>query len=515
MGADNLAGFHRWDRWRTHPRDGAGRRAGAAGRAAPGRAVAGGAGLRALAGAAAVGRGARRHARRRPGCCCRGRCSTSPRPSSGRAGAGSAERGPAVSRIDRRALLLGAAAALAAPALPRPAWAAALGGVARGDPRRLGARRGQRLRGRRPRRRGDAHRGARRGRRPAAGLGRQDRHHALRARRARPRLPLPHPGAGGGAGRGRAAARRPGARGRRRPGARHRPARRGWWRRCRRAGIDRVEGRFLVADGALPFARRRGARPAGGRRLQPDALGDEPQLQPRAAELGAGAGAGRSARPGAKLVVPVAGIGGAVGDGPIRHRFEDGREVWSLPAAPGERARQRLAAGAGAGRLRRRGLRRAGGAGRADAAGGRGGGARRRAPRWRCSDSPALEPAAARHAALLDQPDRRGGRAPRQPGARRGARRRSPPRRRRWAAGRGQRFGLPAAAFVDHSGPRRRLAGGAGGDGGGAAPGRWRSPRCCRPRPVLGRGRQAGGPRGRGGGEDRHAVLRLRRSPAT
>ena len=44
MGADNLAGFHRWDRWRTIialvPVGGAG----AAGRAAQGRAVAGGAG---------------------------------------------------------------------------------------------------------------------------------------------------------------------------------------------------------------------------------------------------------------------------------------------------------------------------------------------------------------------------------------------------------------------------------------------------------------------------------------
>ena len=58
MGADNLAGFHRWERWPEIMATRAGGRAGAAGRPAPRRALAGGAALRALA-AAAV-RGARR-----------------------------------------------------------------------------------------------------------------------------------------------------------------------------------------------------------------------------------------------------------------------------------------------------------------------------------------------------------------------------------------------------------------------------------------------------------------------
>ena len=54
-----------------------------------------------------------------------------------------------------------------------------------------------------------------------------------------------------------------------------------------RAGRGTVPGR----RGRPALRRRRGAGPAGGRRLQSDDLGAEPQLQPRAAELGAGAGA--------------------------------------------------------------------------------------------------------------------------------------------------------------------------------------------------------------------------------
>ncbi len=57
MGADNLAGFHRWDRWEEIMAGSAGRRAGAAGPAARRRAVADGAPVRALA--AAGGAGAR------------------------------------------------------------------------------------------------------------------------------------------------------------------------------------------------------------------------------------------------------------------------------------------------------------------------------------------------------------------------------------------------------------------------------------------------------------------------
>ena len=165
------------------PRDGAGRRCwrGRASSSAPGCRRRRGP---TRAGGCRSGRPRRSPAwRRRPGCCCRGRCSTSPRPSSGRAAAGSAERGPAMSRIDRRTLLLGAAAALAAPALPRRAWAAASAASVASilDASGLGAVSGfavADLDGG-----GDAARRARRRRRPAAGLGRQDRHHALRARR--------------------------------------------------------------------------------------------------------------------------------------------------------------------------------------------------------------------------------------------------------------------------------------------------------------------------------------------
>ena len=57
MGADNLAGFHRWERWDEIMAPRAGRGAGAAGRPAPRRAVAGGAALRALAAAAGTRRG--------------------------------------------------------------------------------------------------------------------------------------------------------------------------------------------------------------------------------------------------------------------------------------------------------------------------------------------------------------------------------------------------------------------------------------------------------------------------
>ena len=96
-------------------------------------------------------------------------------------------------------------------------------------------------------------------------------------------------------------------------------------------GIERVEGRLLVADGALPFV-------PDVARDQPEDAGYNPTLSGMnlnfnrvqmswAPEQDPVFGA-----PGAKLVVPVAGIGGAVGKGPIRHRFEDGREVWSLPA---------------------------------------------------------------------------------------------------------------------------------------------------------------------------------------
>ena len=141
----------------------------------------------------------------------------------------------------------------------------------------------------------------------------------------------------------------------------------------RTAGIERVEGRFLVADGALPFA-------ADVAPDQPEDAGYNPtisglNLNFNRVQLSWAPGQAPSfGAPGRTVLVPVEGIAGAVGPGPIRHRFEDGREVWSLPAARVKGTRQRLAAGAGAGALRRRGLRRARGGGRAGAAAAGGGG---------------------------------------------------------------------------------------------------------------------------------------------
>ena len=147
-------------------------------------------------------------------------------------------------------------------------------------------------------------------------------------------------------------------------------------------GIERVEGRLLVADGALPFV-------PDVARDQPEDAGYNPTLSGMnlnfnrvqmswAPEQDAGVrrpgreagGAGRRHRR--------RGRQGA-DPSPLRGRAR------GLVAAgrPGEGARQRLAAGAGAGPLRRRGLRRARGAGRADPAGGRGGGRAPTAPRSR------------------------------------------------------------------------------------------------------------------------------------
>jgi D-alanyl-D-alanine carboxypeptidase/D-alanyl-D-alanine-endopeptidase (penicillin-binding protein 4) len=100
----------------------------------------------------------------------------------------------------------------------------------------------------------------------------------------------------------------------------------------RTGGIDRVEGRFLVADGTLPFV-------ADVARDQPEDAGYNPtisgmNLNFNRVELRWAPGEAPSfGAPGRKVLVPVEGIAGAVADGPIRHRFEAGRELWSLPAA--------------------------------------------------------------------------------------------------------------------------------------------------------------------------------------
>ena len=98
------------------------------------------------------------------------------------------------------------------------------------------------------------------------------------------------------------------------------------------AGIQRVEGRFVVAEGALPFA-------ADVARDQPEDAGYNPtvsglNLNFNRVELRWAPGQAPSfGAPGQKRLVPVSCIAGGVAEGPIRHRFEDGREVWSLPAA--------------------------------------------------------------------------------------------------------------------------------------------------------------------------------------
>ena len=195
-----------------------------------------------------------------------------------------------MSRIDRRSLLLGAAAALAAPALPRRTWAAASAASIASilDASGLGAVSGFAV--------ADLDAGelieghdADVGRPPASVAKVVTTLYALDALgpgyRFRTRLLAAGPIEGGtlrgdlvleGGGDPVLDTDRLGRLVAALKDARHR-ARRGPAPRRRRRPALRA---------------RRGARPAGGRRLQPDALGDEPQLQPRADELGAGAGSG-------------------------------------------------------------------------------------------------------------------------------------------------------------------------------------------------------------------------------
>lgn len=98
------------------------------------------------------------------------------------------------------------------------------------------------------------------------------------------------------------------------------------------AGIDRVEGRFLVAEGALPFV-------ADIARNQPEDAGYNPTISGinlnfnRVQMRWAPGSPPFFGAPGKTNVVPVSGITGRIAPGPIRHGFEPGREVWSLPAA--------------------------------------------------------------------------------------------------------------------------------------------------------------------------------------
>lgn len=104
----------------------------------------------------------------------------------------------------------------------------------------------------------------------------------------------------------------------------------------RTAGLVRVEGRFLVADGALPAV----ARVAGD---QPEDAGYDPSIGGlnvdfnralvRWAPKGEAGTQLSFLAPGERTSVPLTGITGRVAPGPIRHTVEDGREVWSLPPA--------------------------------------------------------------------------------------------------------------------------------------------------------------------------------------
>ena len=110
---------------------------------------------------------------------------------------------------------------------------------------------------------------------------------------------------------------------------------------ARRAGSARVEGRFLVADGALPGGRR--GRRRSSRRTpayNPTISGMNLNFNRVLLELGAGRRRPESVRRArARFEVPVGGHRRPSRDGGRpRHRFEDGREVWTLPAAPGRRA---------------------------------------------------------------------------------------------------------------------------------------------------------------------------------
>lgn len=104
----------------------------------------------------------------------------------------------------------------------------------------------------------------------------------------------------------------------------------------RTAGLARVEGRFLVADGALPTV----GRVAGD---QPEDAGYDPSIGGlnldfnrvlmRWAPKGDAGTQLTFLAPAERTSIPVATITGRVEPGPIRHAVVDGREVWSLPPA--------------------------------------------------------------------------------------------------------------------------------------------------------------------------------------
>ena len=348
MGADNLAGFHRWERW---PEIMAAVPVGVLAR--PGEQL-----------RAGLSPAARRFARwRLPQAQARG--AAVPRA----AGLDAGQRADARPLVERAARARGVAAVSGA-VIGRRAVLAGGGGLAGGAggacggggrgasrSRRSSAASGlggaDRLRGGRPRRRRAA-RGAPGGRGAAAGVGREDRHRALCARRARAGLPVPHRDPRRRAGRGRGARRatwcwRAAAT---RCSTPTRSA--DWSRALRRARARRrSRGGSWSPTGALPAVAEIDARPAGGRGLQPDDLGDEPELQPGVPRLGAGRGgpgAGASARRGERFEVPVSGdprpSWSAAGCRGTASRA--GAEIWTLPRGRPARAGQRLAAGAGA-----------------------------------------------------------------------------------------------------------------------------------------------------------------------
>ena len=317
MGADNLRSFHRWERWETILEQ-----VPVGVLARPGEQV-----------RAGLSPAARRFARwrvpqRRRRCC--------PDEAAGLDAALRAHARPLLDRAARRrevAAVMPVGRRRCWPAAP-PGWwrppPRGLPAFARRHPGALGARGADRLRARRARR--PDRRGAPGGRPPAAGLGREGRHRALRARGARPRLPVPHraPAAGpieAGVLRGDLALVGGG------DPLLDTDALGDLARALAVAGLRRVEGGFRVSGDALPaIAEVAGAQPADAG-YNPTISGLNLNFNRVFIEWSQGASgpSSGSARPGVRHAAPVADIGAELAEsGPARHRFEAGREVWTL-----------------------------------------------------------------------------------------------------------------------------------------------------------------------------------------
>ena len=151
-------------------------------------------------------------------------------------------------------------------------------------------------------------------------------------------------------------------------------------RALRACGLAEVRGRFLVADGALPAVAEVDPGQPADAAYNPAISGMNLNFNRVFLAWSPGADGPDVAfsAPGARFEVPAAGFAAElVGAGLPRHRIEAGQEILDARAGRPRWQRQRLVAGACAGRLCRRGLRRPGGRGRAR---------RCRRRRWRRQD---------------------------------------------------------------------------------------------------------------------------------